>query len=289
MAVPRFELDEEITYMDEALSQPSANAAAGDAALLTQVIDAAHNAGNRLLAIYSPNARPSDYNAILAAGMRNEEVSLPGLKSALTTARPQAQWVEDEQETIALPPGEWWVVDAAEGSVNHVHGLPEWCVSVTLVRENQPVLAVVYQPVGNLTYTALRGGGVFLNGTRLHTSNKSNLGIAIATTGQAEAGQTTTYRRFGDSITAMLSHALLVRATVPSTFPLLEVASGHFDLFWQYAPVLPGIAAGTLFVTEAGGVVSDAHGQPWRPGSPDFLAAAPLLHAAAVEALATVA
>lgn len=261
---------------------------AEDALLLEKVIDAVHDAGKRLLAVYSPDARPANWDEILQSGRRNEEASLPGLQAALTAARPQAQWVDDDQESTALPDGEWWAVDDTEGSVNHVHGLSEWCVCATLLRDNTPVLAVVYQPVGDLTYTALRGGGVYLNGQPLHTSTKSDLAVAIVATGQAEAGQDLTYRRFGDAVTAMLSRALLVRATVPSTFPLLMVASGHYDVFWQYEPVLPGIAAGALFVTEAGGIVSDIHGNPWRPGSPDFLAASPKLHAAAVEALSVV-
>ncbi|GHO90217.1 inositol phosphatase [Reticulibacter mediterranei] len=261
---------------------------ANDALLLEKVIDAVHDAGKRLLAIYSPDARPANWNEILEAGRRNEEASLDGLRAALEAARPQAQWVDDDQETVLLPSGEWWAVDAAEGSVNHVHGLSEWCVSATLLRDNTPVLAAVYQPIGDLTYTAIRGGGAYLNGRPLRTSTKSDLAVAIVTTGQAEAGQAETYRRFGDAITVMLGHALLVRATVPSTFPLFLIASGHYDVFWQYEPVLPGIAAGALFITEAGGIVSDIHGHPWRPGSPDFLAASPKLHAAAVEVLSTV-
>ncbi len=268
---------------------PDAAGAVDDATLLAKVVDAVHDAGARLLALYSPDARPADWNEIASAGHRNEEASLGGLRAALVATRPQAQWVDDDQETILLPPGEWWVVDATEGGVNLVHGLPEWCVTAALVRDNTPVLAAVYQPIGDLTYTARRGGGAFLNGRPLRASAKSDLAVAIATTGQAEAGQEGTYRRFGEAITAMLSRALLVRATVPSTFPLLGVASGHYDVFWQYEPVLPGLAAGALFVTEAGGIVSDIGGHPWRPGSPDFLAAAPKLHAAAVEVLATVA
>jgi myo-inositol-1(or 4)-monophosphatase len=259
-----------------------------DSALLTEVVDAAQAAGNRLLALYSPDDHPRNLDELAQAGRRDEDASLGELKVALTTIRPQAQWVDDEQETISLSSGEWWVVDAMEGGVNLVHGLPEWCVSVTLVRDNTPILAAVYQPIGNLTYTAIRGNGAYLNGKPLHTSLKSELSIAIVTTGQAEAGQTETYRRIGESITAMLNRALLVRATVPSTFPLLLVASGHYDVFWQYEPVLPGIAAGALFVTEAGGTVSDIHGNPWQPGSPDFLASAPGLHAAAIEVLSSV-
>lgn len=259
-----------------------------DQLLLTKVIDAVHDAGARLLALYSPDARPRDWNEIRSAGRRNEKASIDGLQAALTAACPQAQWVDDEQETVVLPSGEWWVVDAMEGGVNLVHGLPEWCVSATLLRDNIPVLAAVYQPIGDLTYTVIRGGGAYLNGRPLRTSTKSDLAVAIVTTGQAEAGQEQTYRRIGDAVTAMLSRSLLVRATVPSTFPLLLVASGHYDVFWQYEPVLPGIAAGALFITEAGGIISDIHGHPWQPGSPDFLAASPRLHAAAVEVLSTV-
>ena len=92
-----------------------------------------------------PDARPATRDEIFQAGRRNEEVSMAVLKPFLAAARPQAQWVADDQENIALPDGEWWVVDAVEGNVNHVHGLPEWCVSVTLIRDNLPVLTAVYQ------------------------------------------------------------------------------------------------------------------------------------------------
>ena len=193
--------------------------------LLDAVIQAAREAGARLLEIYSPQARPRDRSDLFAAGRRNEEVSLAVLTPALTAARPGARWVDDDQETTALPPGEWWSVDAVEGNVNHVHGQPQWCVSIALIRDGVPVLAVVRQPAADLTYTAVRGGGAFLGGLPLHVSPKVSLDAAIVATGQAEAGQDDTYRRIGESVTAMLGRALLVRATVPSTFPLLDVAA----------------------------------------------------------------
>jgi myo-inositol-1(or 4)-monophosphatase len=262
---------------------------AEELALLPAVVAAVHAAGARLLEGFSSDARPQDRAAMFQAGMRNEQLCIEGLRTALSTARPGVRWVEDDQETVVLPPGEWWIVDAVEGGVNHVHGLSEWCVSVTLLRDNEPVLAAVYQPIGELTYTAVRGAGAWLNARPLRASAKADLAAAIVTTGQAEAEQDATYRRIGESITAMLSHALLVRASVPSTFPMLMVATGQFDVFWQYEPVLPGVAAGALLITEAGGVVSDVRGQPWRPGSPDILVTAPALHSAAVRVLSRVA
>ncbi|EWM10083.1 myo-inositol 1-monophosphatase [Kutzneria sp. 744] len=259
-----------------------------DAAVLTAVVDAVRDAGRRLLARYSTDARPVDRADLRAAIDENERSSVDDLRIALAAARPDAGWVTEEMETAVLPPGEWWAVDAVEGNVNHVHGLPEWCVGATLLRDNLPVLTAVYQPVGNVVHSATRGGGAFADGRRLRVSAKSDLGVAIATTGQAEAGQSDTYRRIGDSITTMLGSALLVRATVPSTFPMLLVAAGHADLFWQYRPTLPAAAAGALLVAEAGGIVTDLAGEPWRPGSIDVIASAPALHAAALAALSTV-
>ena len=269
-----------------------------DTELLSAVAAVATEAGDRLLAVYSPGARPADREELLKAATRNEEVSSAGLREALRALRPGARWLEEENETGPLPDGEWWVVDNAEGSVNHVHGLPEWGVSVTLVADGVPLLGAFRQPVGDLTYTALRGHGAYLGsgahlgsgaypgGQRLAVSAKSGLDLAIVGTGQAEAGQAETYARIGRSVTALLGKAFLVRATVPSTFPLLLVAEGHTDAFWQYEPVLPGIALGILLATEAGGTVSAADGAPWTPASDSVLVAAPGVHAGMVAALA---
>jgi myo-inositol-1(or 4)-monophosphatase len=256
--------------------------------LLPQVIAAVHAAGDRLNEQYDPQARPDSRAAMYQAGLTIEAESRAILQAALTEARPAARWAGDAEEDSgeALHPGEWWVADGAEGGVNFVHGLSEWAVSTVLIRDNEPVLAVVYQPVGDLTWTAIRGGGATLNGEPLNTSAKTSLDAAIATMSQANGGPEQN-RRTAASIEAMLGRALLVRNTIPTTFPLLAVAAGHYDLFWQYQPDLPGVAAGSLLVTEAGGIATDLRGQPWRPGAPDVLIAAPGLHAAALDVLAS--
>ena len=270
------------------VSSLPAAAPAEDRTLLSSVVEVAHAAGRALEARFSTAARPANRAEMFKSGTADSEVSLDIVRPALTQLRPGARWLPEAYETTELPAGEWWVVDEVEGNVNHVHGMPEWAVTVALVRDGQPVLAVVRQPVGDLTYTALRGGGAHLNGETLRVSAKTELEAAIVVTGQAEADQDATYRRIGESITAMLDRALLVRAAVPSTFPMLLVAGGQNDVFWQYEPVLPGVAAGALLITEAGGVVTRIDGGAWAPGSDTILAAAPELHAAAVEALATV-
>jgi myo-inositol-1(or 4)-monophosphatase len=254
-------------------------------ALLYGMVTIATAAGRRLLAAFSPEARPHSRDAMLAAVRRNEEIACDGLRDGLAALRPGAAWLDSERESEQLPDGEWWVVDPVEGNVNHVHGLRDWGVTITLVRDREPVATVVHQPLDSLTWTAFRGGGARLNGQLIHASQKSHLDAAIATTGQAEAGQFETHRAIGHSVAAMLDRVLLVRMAVPSTFPMLRLACGQDDVFWQYAPVLPGIAAGLLMVTEAGGIASRIDGTPWQPGAPDIVLAAPGLHGAAVDVL----
>jgi myo-inositol-1(or 4)-monophosphatase len=255
------------------------------AQLLEEVTRVAAEAGDRLLATWSPDARPASREELMAAATRNEEVSSAGLREALAALRPQARWLAEEHETGTLPGGEWWVVDNAEGSVNHVHGLPEWGVSITLVRDGVPELGVFRQPLGDDTWTARRGHGAWRNGRPLAVSGKAGLDLAIVGTGQAEAGQAATYGRIGRSVAALLERAFLVRVTVPSTFPLLLVASGQLEAFWQYQPVLPGLALGVLLATEAGGLATAIDGSPWSPAADTVLVAAPGVQAAMVRAL----
>jgi myo-inositol-1(or 4)-monophosphatase len=220
--------------------------------LLADVTAAVHRAGKALLAGYTESARPADKADMAVSGHRLDAIVTEILEPALAEIRPGARWVDDDQEMSVLPPGEWWAVDPVEGAVNYVHGMDQWSVTVALVRDNAPVLAVVHEPVPGRTWTAVRGGGAFLNGQALTVSEKKDVDAAIVTTTQPR----TKNRQFGDAVAALLDRALFVRSTVPSTFPQLDLAAGHVDAYWQYECDLIGVAAGVLLVTEAGGLVT---------------------------------
>ncbi len=257
-----------------------------DQALLPFVVAAVHAAGNRIKELFSPDARPLNVQDIGRMIHANDSVSMDILRHALMQAAPSIQWAEDESAGGALPPGQWWVTDPVEGAINHIHGMTEWCVTTTLVRNNIPVLTVVYLPMTSHTYTALRGGGAYLNGAPLQVSAKTALNAALVGTGQAIPGESdATYVRIGQSVTAMLNAALVVRVSVPATLQLIHIAAGRLDVFWQYSNVRSGLMAGALLVAEAGGVITDVDGQPWSLQSSHFLATAPALHPAAVKAL----
>ncbi|MEV8541178.1 3'(2'),5'-bisphosphate nucleotidase CysQ [Streptomyces sp. NPDC051572] len=277
--------------MPESMRNTSAATAAGpavtsDADLLAQTEIAVRTAGAALRDRFGDVVPYGTFEELMRALAANDDTVLDILRPRLTALRPDARWVEEELAGGALPAGEWWVVDPAEGNVNHLHGLPEWAVTATLVRDNQPVLTVVHLPMTGETYTALVGAGAHLDGRALHVSRTPELGLSIVATSQARPDEDEkVVRRIGASITEMLVDALVVRTSVPATLHLVNVAAGRIEAFWQFAGARADLLPGALLVTEAGGRISDVEGRPWTPESESFLAAAPDVHADAVATL----
>ena len=258
-------------------------------ALLPAVTDAVVAAGTTLHKRFaSGDATPANRQNLIAAIDANDTAVKDMLRTELLAIRPGSDWVEEEEGGGTLPAGEWWIVDPVEGNVNHVLGTSGWGVTATLVRDGEPVLAVVYEPLQERLYTAIKGGGAYCNHRLLHVSRKEDLNAGIVGTGQARPGEgPAVYAAISASIHAMLNTALLVRMAVPATFEIVEVASGRMDAFWQYSQVRSGLTAGVLLVTEAGGVVTDTRGQAWNFASKDILLAAPGVHAAVLACLAS--
>lgn len=258
-----------------------------DSQILAASVDAVRAAGGLLLGRFPPLPLPATPEQVVAALRANDAASLDVLRGLLGAACPTAGWVEDELADGVLPDGDWWVVDPVEGNINHIHGLRDWAVTATLVRDNVAVLTAVHLPLTGTTYTALGGGGAFQDGRRLQTSSKTDLRAALVGTGQASPRETTTtFSSIGRSVAAMLDAALVVRVSVPATLQLIELAAGRMDVFWQHSAVRSGLLAGALLVAEAGGTVSAIDGQPWTLASADFLAGTPALHASAAAVLA---
>lgn len=260
-----------------------------DRELLAGVIAAVQAAGVRMLNLFPGRPEYVTREQVVDAIHANDDQSLEILKPMLSALRPHAGWVEDELEGGPLPDGEWWVSDPVEGNINHVHGMTDWGVTATLVRDNVPVVTAVYLPLLGHTYSAVQGDGATLDGEPLRPSSKSALDGALVGTGQARPGESSlTFDRIGRSTTVMLNAALVVRVSVPATLQLIQVAAGRMEAFWQFSQVRSGLLAGALLVAEAGGVVTDTRGAPWSMASTDFLATTPQLHRAAVAALSVI-
>ncbi|MGE7434860.1 inositol monophosphatase family protein [Kitasatospora sp. NPDC001175] len=211
------------------------------------------------------------------------------LRERLTGLRPQAGWLADELATSIPVNGEWWSCDATDGAIQYLCGLSQWAVTATLIRDGEPVLAVVHSPVQGFTYTAALGGGTRLNGRTVRPQVRE-LSAAVATTSQPPtvAEDPVALRRAGESLSALLPRVLAVRNLGPTSLQISQVASGHLSLFWQYGADPVNLLPGALIAREAGARVTTTGGTPWTPAADGFLAAAPSLHSDAVAVLGQV-
>ncbi|MFI5496087.1 inositol monophosphatase family protein [Actinoplanes sp. NPDC051859] len=255
--------------------------------LIASTTNLVREAGARLLDRYSPCNRVTTRTELFAALRRNDEAVTDLLRPALLAALPGSGWEEDEHATGPIAGGARWVVDPVGGNLNLVHGMTDWNIGVTLVRDGRPDFTVLYVPLSGEMFTATAGGGAFLNDHRTTVSAKTDLAVALTGTGQARPGHAAPLaRRVGAAITAMQQHALYVRASVPVGHQLAQLAAGRMDVHWQFENVRSHIGP-VLLVREAGGIVTDLDGKPWDIASSGYVAAAPGVHAAAFEIVGT--
>ncbi|PPK71365.1 inositol monophosphatase family protein [Actinokineospora auranticolor] len=183
------------------------------------------------------------------------------------------------------PAGGCWVVDALDGAVQYLQGLPQWCVSVALLVDEVPTLTVLHSPHLGETYTAVAGGGAHRDGAPIRPSTKTDPAAALAATSHPHVRQPDANRLAGLALPRVLDTVAAVRNLGPTSWQVADVAAGRVDLFWQYGRDSENLLGASLVAAEAGAVVSTAAGAPWTPGAADFLVAAPGLHAAAVRVL----
>jgi myo-inositol-1(or 4)-monophosphatase len=152
-----------------------------------------------------------------------------------------------------------WVIDPLDGTINFLHGMPNWCVSIGVAERGALAAAAVCAPELRQVYTAAAGAGAFCNGERIRVSGTADLADAILATGLA-------YRRNElpdhnlDNITTLGFACADLRRLGAAAIDLSYVASGRIDGFWELHLNAWDVAAGILLVTEAGGKVTDFRG-----------------------------
>lgn len=153
-----------------------------------------------------------------------------------------------------------WIIDPLDGTTNFLHGVPQYCISIALEHRGVITQAVVYDPNRNDLFTASRGAGAFLNDRRIRVSKTKELGDALLCTGFP-------FREFGklDAYLAMFRDLLQksagIRRPGAAALDLAWVACGRFDGFWELGLSPWDIAAGSLLVQEAGGLITDLQGE----------------------------
>ena len=153
-----------------------------------------------------------------------------------------------------------WIIDPLDGTTNFLHGFPQYAVSIALKRENEVIEAVVADPVANEVFTATRGVGAFVNGSRLRVSKRSQMAEALVGTG-FPFRRTDDYDAFLKVFKEVAQSTSGLRRAGAASLDLAYVAAGRLDAFWEANLKSWDMAAGSLLVLEAGGLVTDFKGE----------------------------
>jgi myo-inositol-1(or 4)-monophosphatase len=198
---------------------------------------------------------------------------------ALQRERPDDAILAEEGRGGDRRDARWrWIVDPLDGTTNFAHGYPRFCVSIGVEERGERSVGVVYDPLLDEEYCALRGGGATLNGRRLRVSERTELGEALVATGFAYDVRRSP-RDNVDHFVSVVKRARAVRRDGSAALDLCYVAAGRFDGFWELRLHPWDVAAGLLMVEEAGGVASDVAGGPAPRSGREVVATNGRIHA----------
>jgi myo-inositol-1(or 4)-monophosphatase len=191
-----------------------------------------------------------------------------------------------EEATAIVAPGSIyrWIVDPLDGTTNFAHSFPHFAVSIALEREKEIILGLVYDPLRDEGFSALKGEGAVLNDAPIRVSKIGELDKALLATGfpYDHREDPDYYLKYFRSFTR---RAQGIRRAGSAALDLCYVAVGRLDGFWEMKLKPWDIAAGALIVAEAGGIVSNFSGGGFSIDGEETLASNGLIHGEMITAL----
>mmetsp|Transcript_973 Transcript_973/g.1335 ORF Transcript_973/g.1335 Transcript_973/m.1335 type:complete len:269 (-) Transcript_973:33-839(-) len=153
-----------------------------------------------------------------------------------------------------------WIIDPLDGTINFVHRIPIIGISIALAIKKQVVVGIVFNPILDEMYTAIRGQGAFLNGHKIHVTDTSDLKKALVSTACGAELDKTETDTFLHRMDVIIQNCRSWRRTGSAANDMCFVAAGRIDIYCEKGIHAWDIAAGALLVEEAGGVLSDVSG-----------------------------
>jgi len=185
--------------------------------------------------------------------------------------------LHDENENV-------WIIDPIDGTTNFIHGFPQYCVSIALQQRGQITQAVVYDPTRNDLFTATKGAGAYLNEKRIRVSRRDKLADSLIGTGfpYTDLSRLDEYMKM---FKIMTERTAGLRRPGAAALDLAYVAAGRLDGFFEKGLKPWDLAAGSLLITEAGGIVGTFQGESDYLYKGDIIAGSPKIFAQLVALL----
>lgn len=215
-----------------------------------------------------------------------DQASEDAIIETLLSAYPgHAIWAEESGRTHGAQDSDYvWLIDPLDGTTNFIHGLPIYCVSIALAVKGRVEQAVVYDPTRNDLFTATRGRGAFMNNRRIRVAKRTRLQGCLVATG-FPFRTTDDFNNYLCMMGDLMQVTAGLRRPGAAALDLAYVAAGFTDGFFETGLQPWDVAAGSLLVTEAGGLVGNFSGEADFLEQKECLAANPRIYGQMVTVL----
>ncbi len=229
-------------------------------------LDAAVRAARTAAALIRDRAGTVEPDGVREKGLHDlvtdvDEASQQALMELLRSEFPEYGFLAEEETEGARSEGvRRWIIDPIDGTTNFTHGVPPYAVSIALAEVDELLVAVVLEVVSGELFTAVRGGGSFLNGESMSVSSVPRLSESLVSTGFP-------YRvvdhldQYLAALGGFMRRCQGVRRHGSASIDLAYLAAGRFDGFFETGLMPWDVAAGILLIREAGGRVTQLSGE----------------------------
>ena len=179
---------------------------------------------------------PSDF--VTNADIKTEKIIIEELKKA----KPHYSILSEEKGLeLNKDKNKTWIIDPIDGTINFLHGVPHFAISIALKIEKEIIAGLIFDPIKNEIFYAEKNNGAYFNNQRVRVSRKNDVNECLfGTGGKLDKNYNFLYRKSGSA-----------------ALDLAYVAAGRYDGYFQKNLKVWDIAAGALIVTEAGGLLND--------------------------------
>ncbi|HQY39036.1 MAG: inositol monophosphatase family protein [Giesbergeria sp.] len=177
-----------------------------------------------------------------------------------------------------------WIIDPLDGTTNFIHGFPVYCVSIALAVRGKIEQAVIFDPSRNDLFTSTKGRGAYLNERRIRVSKRTQLKECLVSTGfPFRPGDN--FKNYLAMMGDVMQRTAGLRRPGSAALDLAYVAAGYTDGFFETGLNIWDVAAGSLLVTEAGGLVGNFTGESDFLEQKECLAGSPRIYGQLVQIL----
>ena len=220
--------------------------------MLNQIVDIVKQASQIMLD--DESFKVSEKDGVTNLVTTNDVKVQEFLQDKLSKLLPESSFFCEEGDVKDLSKDYIWIIDPIDGTTNYARHISVCAISVALEYKGEIIIGIVYNPYQNALYTAEKGKGSYLNGKRIHVSDKG-FNECVVYTAFSAYDKTQSNKTF-EFCKELFPHINDLRRTGSAAFEICSIGAGRGDIFFEMKLQVWDYAAASLVLKEAGGYIS---------------------------------